>query len=74
MKQFDKINGCNIKFFYFLFAELKIFKGKASLYKYGYHVLLRRVKKMNSEMKILKSEVERLKRLVQMHEDICFYI
>ena len=62
-----------INFFVRLFADLKILKGKVALYKRGYRVLLRRLKKMNSEKKKLENEVKRLKRVVQIHEDICYF-
>ena len=58
----------------FLFADLKILEGKVALYKKGYHVLLRKLKKQSFEKKKLEKEVKRLSRLVKMHEDMCFYI
>ena len=61
-------------FLCFLFADFKILEGKVALYKEGYHVLLRKLKKQNIEKKKLEKEVKRLSRLVKMHEDICFYI
>ena len=54
-------------------AVLKILEGKVALYKRGYHVLLQRLKKVNSEKKFLSSEVKRLTRVVKMHEDIFYY-
>ena len=43
-----------------------------AMYKRGYHVLLRQMKGMSSEMKFLKKEVSRLKKVVQLHEDLTF--
>ena len=51
---------------------MKILEGKVAIYKRGYHVLLKKLKKMNSEKKFLTKEVKRLTRVVKMHEDI-FY-
>jgi hypothetical protein len=56
-----------------------ILEGKVSLYKSGYHVLLRRSKELVKEKKSLEKdnrrlekEVRRLERLMQAHEDFFF--
>ena len=53
-------------------SELKILEGKMAMYKRGYHILLRQLKRKSSEMKILKKEVSRLEKIVQLHEDLTF--
>ena len=58
--------------FGFFFAELKIMEGKLALYKRGYHIVLRRLKRLIGDKKRLKKEVSRLRNIVQMHEDLTF--
>jgi hypothetical protein len=49
-----------------------ILEGKVALYKEGYHVLLRRLKRVVSERKKLKKEVQRLENVLRMHEDLVY--
>jgi len=49
-------------------------EGKITLYKEGYHVLLRQLKRMRKEMDSLKKENKRLKRLVAMHEEVSYML
>ena len=42
------------------------------MYKRGYHILLRRLKKVTAEKKSLKKEVRRLQNALQLHEDLAF--
>ncbi len=48
-----------------------ILEGKVALYKEGYHVLLRRLKRVVSERKKLKKEVQRLENVLRMQEVEC---
>ena len=60
------------KYFLSLISAMLILEGKVALYKRGYHVLLRRLRRMTKEMKLMKRENVRLNNLVQMHEDLAF--
>ncbi len=51
-------------------SELMILEGKVSLYKRGYHVLHRRLKKSTLKRKRLKEEVKMLKTVIQYYEDL----
>ena len=57
---------------YLFFSDYKILEGKAAMYKRGYHILLRRLKKVTAEKKSLKKEVRRLQNALQLHEDLAF--
>ena len=48
--------------------------GKLALYKRGYHINLRRMKRVVKENKSLKNEVSRLNDVLQMHEDLTFLL
>ena len=59
-----------MRFFYF--SEFRILEGKAAMYKRGYHILLRQMKKLSAENKTLKKEVRRMKNALKLHEDLLF--
>ena len=54
------------------FSEFKILDGKYNLYKRGYHILQRRVKRIAKDNKNLRKEVSRLDNILQTHEDLMF--
>jgi len=43
-----------------------------NLYKRGFHVLMKRVKRLVKENKSLKKEVDHLNNLLRLHEDFVF--
>ena len=51
---------------------MKILEGKVALYKRGYHVVLRQLKKLSREKKILEKENVRMRRIIDLHEDFVF--
>jgi len=66
------INICLEQRFFIFISDLKILEGKIALYKRGYHILLRQLKRMSKEKKRLEKEVSRLTNVVQVHEDLMF--
>ncbi len=60
--------------FLFISEYVMTLEGKVAMYKRGYHVLRRRCSSLVREMKTLKKEVKRLRRLVQAHEEISYLI
>jgi hypothetical protein len=60
--------------FLFIISEYAIMlEGKVALYKRGFHVLRRQVKRIRLEREKWKKEVRRLRDLLQLHEDVVFY-
>jgi hypothetical protein len=51
---------------------LMILEGKVNLYKRGYHVVLRRLRQIHKENKMLKKEVAHLNNVLRIHEDLMF--
>ncbi len=48
-------------------------EGKAALYKRGYHILRRRLKRVTTENRSLKSEIVGLRRVLKLYEDIIYF-
>ena len=66
--------GLNIILENFLcyFSDYLILEGKAAMYKRGYHIFRRKLKKVIAEKKIMKKELTRLRNLMQLEEDLLF--
>ena len=60
------------KFLLFVISDYLIMEGRAAIYKRGYRVVLRELKKRSLEIKDLKKEIRRLNRVMQLHEDMFF--